>query len=352
MEILLVGSDNELMRTMINKLNKEGHRCYVLTGNKNQVGAYKNAYEKYRFPYESDCLKEIFDSVRPDATIFLGVYDYNFDWTDPRKESVRYQTALQNVLTSFSMLKKGRFIYLSSEEVYSQSYQNNIDEREETSAFSFRSVAIAQGEDVCRNYKQTMGTDTVILRMDHLYMMPEKQMGDNRTVIDTNPCAKMCIEALETGYIQANANKVFSLLYVNDAVEAIYKAVAAEELGRELYHVSSGEEINEMDLAKKIQEQMGEGISITDNTVGSLMRVVLDNGVFDSELGMTVFHHVDEVVAKMAKYIKKYSASFINLEDVRGKKKRNWRQTLRVIFEALVPFIERSEERRVGKECL
>ncbi len=340
MEVLLVGSDNELMRTMINKLNKEGHRCYVLTGNKNQVGAYKNAYEKYRFPYESDCLKEIFDSVRPDATIFLGVYDYNFDWTDPRKESVRYQTALQNVLTSFSMLKRGRFIYLSSEEVYSQSYQNNIDEREETSAFSFRSVAIAQGEDVCRNYKQTMGTDTVILRMDHLYMMPEKQMGDNRAVIETNPCAKMCIEALETGYIQANANKVFSLLYVNDAVEAIYKAVAAKELSRELYHVSSCEEINEMDLAKKIQEQMGEGVSITDNTVGSLMRVVLDNKVFDSELGMTVFHHVDEVVAKMTKYIKKYSTSFINLEDVRGKKKRNWRQTLRVIFEALVPFIE------------
>lgn len=340
MEILLVGSDNELMRTMINKLNKEGHRCYVLTGNKNQVGTYKNAYEKYRFPYESDCLKEIFDSVRPDATIFLGVYDYNFDWTDPRKESVRYQTALQNVLTSFSMLKRGRFIYLSSEEVYSQSYQNKIDEREETSAFSFRSVAIAQGEDVCRNYKQTMGTDTVILRMDHLYMMPEKQLGENRAVIESNPCAKMCIEALETGYIQANANKIFSLLYVNDAVEAIYKAVAAKELSRELYHVSSGEEINEMDLAKKIQEQLGEGVSITDNTVGSVMRIVLDNGVFDNELGMTVFHHVDEVVAKMVKYIKRYSASFINLEDVRGKKKRNWRQTLRVIFEALVPFIE------------
>lgn len=340
MEILLVGSDNELMRTMISKLNKEGHRCYVLTGNKNQVGVYKNAYEKYRFPYESDCLKEIFDSVRPDATIFLGVYDYNFDWTDPRKESVRYQTALQNVLTSFSMLKRGRFIYLSSEEVYSQSYQNNIDEREETSALSFRSVAIAQGEDVCRNYKQTMGTDTVILRMDHLYMMPEKQMGGNRAVMDTNPCAKMCIEALETGYIQANANKVFSLLYVNDAVEAIYKVIAAPNLNRELYHVSSGEGISEMDLAKKIQEQLGEGVSITDNTVGSMMRVILDNTAFDGELGMTIFHHVDEVVAKMVKYIKKYSTSFINLEDVRGKRKRNWRQTLRVIFEALVPFIE------------
>lgn len=212
MEILLVGSDNELMRTMINKMNKEGHRCYVLTGNKNQVGSYKNAYEKYRFPYESDCLKEIFDSVRPDVTIFMGVYDYNFDWTDPRRESVRYQTALQNVLTSFSVLKRGRFVYLSSGEVYTQSYQNDIDEREETSAYSFRSVAISQGEDVCRNYKQTMGTDTVILRLDHLYMMPERTMGGNKAVIDANPCAKMCIEALETGYIQANANKIFSLL--------------------------------------------------------------------------------------------------------------------------------------------
>ena len=39
MEVLLVGSDNELMRTMINKLNKEGHRCYVLTGDKNDIGS-------------------------------------------------------------------------------------------------------------------------------------------------------------------------------------------------------------------------------------------------------------------------------------------------------------------------
>lgn len=340
MEILLVGSDNELMRTMINKMNKEGHRCYVLTGNKNQVGSYKNAYEKYRFPYESDCLKEIFDSVRPDVTIFLGVYDYNFDWTDPRKESVRYQTALQNVLTSFSILKRGRFIYLSSGEVYSQSYQNNIDEREETSAYSFRSVAIAQGEDVCRNYKQTMGTDTVILRLDHLYMMPERTEGENQAVIESNPCAKMCIEALQTGYIQANANKIFSLLFVNDAVEAVYKVAAAPSLKRELYHISSGEEINEMQLAQKIQKELGQGVTITDNTVGSVTRVILDNKAFASELGMTIFHHVDDVVVKMTKYIRKYSSNFINLEDVRGKKKRNWRQTLRVVFDAVVPFME------------
>ena len=150
----------------------------------------------------------------------------------------------------------------------------------------------------------------------------------------------MCIEAVETGYIQANANKIFSLLYVNDAVEAIYKVVAAASPKRGLYHISSGDVISEMELAEKIQKEIGEGVSITDNTVGSMVRIVLDSGVFADEFGLTVFHHVDEVVAKMAKYVKKYSANFINLEDVRGRKKRNWRQTLRVIISAFIPFVE------------
>ena len=123
-------------------------------------------------------------------------------------------------------------------------------------------------------------------------------------------------------------------------MEAIYKAAAAPELKRGLYHISSGEEINEMQLAEKIQKELGQGVTITDNTVGSMVRVILDNKVFADELGMTVFHHVDDVVVKMAKYIRKYSASFINLEDVRGKRQRNWRQTLRVIVDATVPFIE------------
>ena len=95
-----------------------------------------------------------------------------------------------------------------------------------------------------------------------------------------------------------------------------------------------------MDLAKKIQPEMGQDVSIIDNTVGSPVRLVLDNGAFASEFGLTIFHHIDEVAVKMAKYIKRYSSSFINLEDVRGKRNRNWRQTMRVIFEALIPFIE------------
>ena len=46
MDILLVGGGNGLMDAMLNKLNKEGHRAYVLTGSKNRKYSYRNAYEK------------------------------------------------------------------------------------------------------------------------------------------------------------------------------------------------------------------------------------------------------------------------------------------------------------------
>lgn len=340
MDILLVGSDNELMKATINKLNKEGHRSYVLTGSKDRVGAYKNAYERYKFPYDSDCLKEIFDSVRPDVTVFFGVYDFNFDWSDARKESVHYLTALQNILTSFAMLKKGRFIYLSSEEVYSQSYPNDIEEEEPASAVSFRSIAIAQGEEVCQNYKKTMGVDTVILRMDHLYAMPEKNISGNGNADWNSICAKMSIEAVRTGHIQANSNKIFSMLYVDDAVEALYKVISRETLLKERYHISSGEVVDEMRLAKMIQEAMGDEISITDNTVGNTIRVVLSNQAFASEFGLTIFHHIGDVAEKTAKYIKKHSGNYVEEDNSSGGSVKDLRQKLHVIFTALIPFME------------
>ena len=341
MDVLLVGSDCELMRALINKLNKEGHRANILTGNKNQIGVYKNSYEKYRFPYDSDCLKEVFDSVRPKVTIFLGAHDLNFDWSDARKESVRYLTALQNIMTSYTSVKQGRFIYLSSEEVYSQSYPNDIAEEEPTSAISFRSVAIAQGEEACLNYKHTMGLNTVVLRLDHMYAMPEKSTAENSNLNDHNLCAKMAIEAIRTGHIQANGNKHFSLLHVDDAVEAIYKIVSADQIKEQLYNISSGELSNEMDLARIVQREIGDGASITDNTVGNVIRVVLSNRKFASEFGLTIFHHVGTEMEKIAGYVKKHSADFADLGEM-GSMATNItiRQRLRVVFYAVIPFME------------
>lgn len=164
-----------MMNAMIDKLNKNGHRVYLLTGQRNSKGSYKRVFEKYDFPYESGSIKDIFESVRPDVTVFTGAYDTNFDWeTSSRQEAVRYIAGLMNILSACSMIKTGRFVYLSSEEVFGGSYVDRISEEEAVSPKGFRALALAQGEETCANYRKTQGTDTLILRFDHMYWIPEK----------------------------------------------------------------------------------------------------------------------------------------------------------------------------------
>ena len=69
MNILLAGGSCSLVDSLILKLRKEGHRVYILTGDKYRHNKYKKVFEKYEFPYDSENLGEIVQSVNPDVTI-------------------------------------------------------------------------------------------------------------------------------------------------------------------------------------------------------------------------------------------------------------------------------------------
>lgn len=339
MDVLLIGGSSDFMNAILNKLNKEGHRSFVLTGSRQVHESYKNVYEKYNFPYDADCLKEIFDSVNPNAIIFTGAYDSNFNWNDPRKDSVRFVAGLQNIMSTFATMKKGRMIFLSSGEVYSQNYPSNIPEDSPTSALTFRSMALVQGEDICRNYRKTMGLDTVVLRLDHLYGIPFKERLRGQRLTD-NLCADMCVSALRTGQIQANSNKIFSMLHQDDAVEFLYKVVSAGTVKQELYHISSEQVLSEMDLAKMVQQEMGGNVSIVNNTVGSEFRVVLSSQAFAEEFGMKIFNKPEQTTAAMAKHIKRHSNDYLLEGDAGKGAVGKIKQNLLHILRASIPFIE------------
>ena len=334
MVVLLVGGGSVLMNAIIDKLNKNGHRVYLLTGQKENRFFYKRVFEKYNFPYDSGSVKDILESVKPDVTVFTGAFDTNYSWEIPRQDGVSYMAGLMNILSAFSMMKKGRFLYFSSQEVYGTSHIDNIPEEEPVSPKGFRAMALAQGEDTCANYRRTQGTDTVVLRFDHLYWVPEKGMSED------NPCFKMCLEALRTGKISANGRRAYSVVYLNDAVEQLYRLICREEPEHTVYHISSGEEIGEMELAKLVQEELASGIEIVDNTVGMSSRQVLDGERFRKEYGREIFNHYDTGVKQVARFMKRHSASFITEEDAGGGLAvKAWNNTRRII-RAVFPFIE------------
>ena len=69
----LIGGEGRFMDAMINKLNKDGHRVYLLTGTKNSHTSYQKVFEKYNFEYDSDSIREILVSANQ-ILLFLWVH--------------------------------------------------------------------------------------------------------------------------------------------------------------------------------------------------------------------------------------------------------------------------------------
>ena len=334
MVVLLVGGGSRLMDVMINKLNKCGHRVYLLTGKKESHFTYPRVFERYDFPYDSDSIKEIFESIRPDVTIFLGAYDTNYKWEHTRKESVQYAADLTNILSAYSVCRKGRFIYLSSQEVYGKSYIDDIPEEEASSAKNFRSMAIAQGEDICQTYKKTQNMDMAVLRIDHFYAVPKK--GEKQY----NPCYQMTVEALKNQKISANKRNQFSMIYLDDVVEYIYRILEADELEHMVYNISSNRVISQMDLAEMIRKYMKEKIETADATVGERFRLVLNGNRYREEFDQKIFVDYETGVKQTVEYMGKHRETYLaNQKETTQWSKRIW-NNINIIAKLLVPYIE------------
>ena len=156
MRAFIIGGYNKVTAAIIQKLSKEGHDIYVLTSSKSDVGVFQNVYEHYVFSYDNDCIKEVFESVNPDVTIFSGSFDSNYVWSNGYSEVVNFGNGLFNCLNAFAFLGHGRFIYLSSSEVKFMTrteYKEIINAQRDTYSEGFfkhadiyKAVALKNGE--------------------------------------------------------------------------------------------------------------------------------------------------------------------------------------------------------------
>ena len=374
MNVFLVGGAGSLIDNLIIKLNKEGHRVYLLTGNRYAKLPYQKVFERYNFTYDCSCLMEIFDSVNPDLTIFMGAYDTNFKWLDEEMDAVKYSASLMNILMGYAMKSKGRFLYLSSEQVYSGNYPENIQEAEPTTPAGLRGMALAQGEEMCESYRKNRGLDIVTLRMDHLYGIPRTR----KDVVDI--CSKMCLEVLEKKEITIKEDCYFSMLYETDAIEFIYRVASCKEHKSSLYNISSSQVISQRELAEIVWDIMGDtdnhvtfaretdmkpmeaskrASDATDQTKAraeekeanadqpfilsesaGAERRVLSNALYDSEFGNPFFCKIPVIVKKIAAQMQKNRYVFLTGEDAKPPLKERILKKAGWFFRAIIPFAE------------
>lgn len=332
MKVFIVGKYNTFVNELIKKLYKENDKIYVLTGEKYHKPKPRRVFEQYAFPYTGDSIIEVLDSVQPDVILFTGAYDANFQWQNVRSESMHYMSGLINLIMSAEMHQIKHFVYLSSSRVFEAHAKDPISPDDKTTATDYTGLTIAQGEELCRLFNETTELDISILRIDNMYKTP----ADLSEVNDI--CSGMCLEALRDGTITANANHSFSMIHVADVVFGIYQYIHAKQHKNFIYHLTSGQPITELDIAKAVQEA-DASISLQDNTLGLKNNILLDGEAFDQEFQFKVFHAYEKRIPAIYKKMKKNRKAFLGKQE-KQKDSSRVMQRIKAFVTALLPFIE------------
>lgn len=333
MNILLIGGAGSFIDQLIRKLKKEGHRVFLLTGDPYKKQEYEHVFETYRFAYDSTVLGEVIESINPDATICMGAFDTNYNWREEEREAVAFTSHLMNILMMHAKLKKEKVILLSSDEVYQEKSVEDIEENVEPCSTKIRARALIQAERLFADYREYWNMDTVVLRLDHLHVIPKKK-EEVQSI-----CAQMCLQGMQKGYIEVDMTHEFSPLSENDAVEYIYQAVKKESHKHMVYHLSGDDVISEVEAAGIIEEVLGQSSNIVvKDVVGG--RKVLSGKRFEQEYGVHAFSDADEVVRDIAQDMKKNYKIFLDdAEQSLPWWKRTWNKW-KWLLQVLIPFAE------------
>lgn len=345
MKVLIIGGANTVTNALIQKFDKEGHCVYVLTGGRQQHNNYKKVYEQYHFSYENSCIKEVFESIHPELTIFMGAFDSNYNWNNCYEEANRYSLGLQNVITAFLAIHNGRFVYLSSDTVFdvTEDEYNHItaetrrqltDSGIQHYSYAYKANAVKNGENICNYYRQITGFDIITVRINEMCCLA-KNFFDATDVF-----SKLCIEALKYNTLTFTKD-TYSPLYISDAVEFLYRLTVKKNLSFSFYEIQSDNTITAKEAGKCIDLILGitteKKMQADDETIW-IETSALHN--IHDELTCNVFYNAESCIRLIARHIKKNKNKFEALPQNSEKKSVRLKQWFRNVGLALLPFIE------------
>ncbi|MGN1157856.1 MAG: NAD-dependent epimerase/dehydratase family protein [Agathobacter sp.] len=242
-KVLVCGSYKGAFQKKLNqRLKKEKQEVYVLNNDSVKERKPSSVFQEYRFSYDSESVMNVMQSVSPDAVIFCGALDESYNEGEKISQSVEYISGLMNVITCSVAAKVKRFIYLSSEDVFSGSRADVYNEGTTPSPKTRWQKALLQGENLCQVSNKNEEMEISVVRMPQVY-------GAFQESIVPETCAKFLESFFEDMPIMINDNVCHNLMYLDDAVEAVYRVLNTEskEL-KGIYHISPKKATTEKEL--------------------------------------------------------------------------------------------------------
>lgn len=259
-KVLICGSyKSPFQQKLCARLKKEKNDVFVLTGG--VTGELKPAFvfQDYRFPFSSESVADVMVSISPDVVIFCGAQDASYRWENTTVQFIQYISGLMNVLLSAKQVLVKKFIYLSSCDIFEGNANEVVNEMVTPIALSEKNKTILQGEQICRTSQgEGKGFDIVIIRLPKVYGVE----GNNFT---TGVCTDVADAFLNRVAIEPDHSKKYNLMYLDDAVDGVYKVV----ISRSAVHLKSPEVVCDEGVYKLVG--LGTQEPIIHFTTGELI---------------------------------------------------------------------------------
>jgi len=209
-----------------------------------------------------------------------------------------------NTVGTFNLLEAARLnnprlriVHVSTDEVYSDILVGSYKEEDRLKPSSPYAASKAAADMFCLAYHRTYGLDVVVTRCTNNfgpYQFPEKLIP--KTIIRASLGMKVPI--------YGTGRNVRDWIYVLDHCEALDLVLERGRSG-EIYNISSGDELDNLTLVKKILRIMGkdEGlIEFVEDRPGHDVRYSLDSSKIRRELGWRPRRSLEEALKETVEW--------------------------------------------------
>lgn len=322
MKILLCGADKSaFMSNMVSRLNKEKHEVFVITGNKQDVdGKEKGVFQQYVFTFNEVGVPNIVNNISPDVVIFFGAMDSNYAKEWSKSDVVTYVSALTNMLLCAKNAMVRRFVYISSTEVFRGNVESTITDEIEPLPMTEKDKAILQAEKICEFYREEK-FQVATIRLGNVYG------GFGRYVLEDPVVDQMYQQIHKQDTIVCDKNKHYSMVYLADAVEAVYRVAISQDSENFLYTLV-GENIIEPELVRRLSNEEGKRVTISaEEYAGINQKFVFD---VSNSGRFRLKYSINDGLMEYLKHRSRYT------KEIQKREKKNKSRLL----EMFMPFIE------------
>lgn len=290
-KVLIVGSYGFFTNALVQRLSKEGCEIYMIAGkNSKSKGRGLARHINYDFALDDSLIQNIIDSIAPDAMVFMGAQDTSFAWNSNADAAV-YNAAVSNVLTCASNAGVKHMVYLSSTDVYGLDYDMPVTEKTKPSPSSIRGLTLLNGEGQCKIYNDNTNLKSVVLRLPVVYGPQADAEEQANFMTNCFLYAKMGVP------FECDLDLEYKMIYIGDAVDAVYRAIANTSIPKGTYNVEGNSYVSNREVISMVEKISGQKLHAVDkksagkgctcNPVGTLYQKASEyNPIVTLEKGM------------------------------------------------------------------